>query len=309
MDDEQEQEEGNADGSGNSSNADAVPDYAKLRVLARSIARTGANRVLSFHSRAKVGDGCVRAFATPENQQLLAQLLQEFGAGYKRVRLEGLTAEDSSRQHLLQEFDATPDAVGRATRRNPHDGPDATGTVVLMVHINMAKYRACATDAERDTLLPDDLKGAAGGSFEAVANFLLPLKEEDGEFLQCGSRALKQSRNRQPAEQQQHPQPAEQPEQPQTAEEPAAADEQLPGPPAQQQLPGPPAQQQLPGPPAQQQLPGPPAQQQRSRPTCTAAAQQAQNQTGCSWQPQLTQYRQQRAAQQHCSRPAAPLSV
>lgn len=109
MDDEQEQEEGNADGSGNSSNADAVPDYAKLRVLARSIARTGANRVLSFHSRAKVGDGCVRAFATPENQQLLAQLLQEFVAGYKRVRLEGLTAEDSTRQQLLQQFDATPD--------------------------------------------------------------------------------------------------------------------------------------------------------------------------------------------------------
>lgn len=126
-------------------------------------------------------------------------------------------------------------AVGRATRRNPHDGPDATGTVVLMVHINMAKYRACATDAERDTLLRDDLRGAAGGSFEAVANFLLALKEEDGEFLQCGSRALKHSRNRQPAEQQQHPQPAEQPEQPQTAEEPAAADEQLPDPPAQQQ--------------------------------------------------------------------------
>lgn len=215
----------------------------------------------------------MRAFATPENQQLLAQLLQEFGAGYKRVRLEGLTAEDSSRQHLLQEFDATPDdevfvlascrtigegvdtknanmvffadpkgsyaatiqAVGRATRRNPHDGPDATGTVVLMVHINMAKYRACATDAERDTLLRDDLRGAAGGSFEAVTNFLLALKEEDGEFLQYGSRALKHSRNRQPAEQQQHPQPAEQPEQPQTAEEPAAADEQLPDPPAQQQ--------------------------------------------------------------------------
>jgi hypothetical protein len=107
--DEQEEEGWDDDSSSGSSSIDEQSDYAVLRVLARAIARSGANRVMSFHSRAKVGDVCVRAFATPQNQQLLVQLLQQFGADYQRVRLEGVTAEDGKRQQLLQQFDATPD--------------------------------------------------------------------------------------------------------------------------------------------------------------------------------------------------------
>lgn len=101
------------DGEGGSSEDCRVgegSDAAVLRVLARSIAHTGSGRVLSLHSRAKVGEGCVRSFAVDENRQQLEQLLREFGADWvQAVRLEGLTAEDRGRQELLDEFDATPD--------------------------------------------------------------------------------------------------------------------------------------------------------------------------------------------------------
>jgi hypothetical protein len=106
--DEGEQQQGES--IGDSTSVDELSDSAVLRALARAVARTRAGRVLSFHSRAKVGDGCVTAFATPENQQQLQQLLQEFGADWVQgLRLEGLTAEDGGRQKLLQDFDATPD--------------------------------------------------------------------------------------------------------------------------------------------------------------------------------------------------------
>jgi superfamily II DNA or RNA helicase len=108
-DGEQEEEEWDDDSSSDGGSIDEESDYAELRVLARSIARTRAGRVLSFHSRAKFVDDCVRAFATPENQQLLVQQLQEFGVDGQQVRLDGVTAEDRRRQELLQAFDATPD--------------------------------------------------------------------------------------------------------------------------------------------------------------------------------------------------------
>ena len=86
-------------------------DIEVLRVLARAIARTRAGRVLSFHSRAKAGAGCVNAFATPSNRLVLQRLLlEEFGASWvKRVTLRGLTADDTGRRAVLDEFDATPD--------------------------------------------------------------------------------------------------------------------------------------------------------------------------------------------------------
>jgi superfamily II DNA or RNA helicase len=108
--DEQEGENDEGTSSGDSGGADDLSAEAVLRVLARSIARTRGNRVLTFHNRAKAGASSVRAFATPQNQRRLQQLLREFGASWvKRVRLEGLIAEDSRRQEVLQQFDATPE--------------------------------------------------------------------------------------------------------------------------------------------------------------------------------------------------------
>jgi hypothetical protein len=87
--------------------------------------------------------------------------------------------------------------------------------VVLMVHIDMAKYQACSTDAERSTALRQDMRNSARGDFAAVANFLLALKAEDAAFLYeaSGSR-----------QQQQQPVPQQQPEQQETVEEVAAVD-------------------------------------------------------------------------------------
>jgi hypothetical protein len=73
-------------------------------------------------------------------------------------------------------------SIALVTRRNPDD-PDAYGTVVLMVHIDMAKYQACSTDAERSTALRQDMRNAARGNFAVVANFLLALQAEDPAFM------------------------------------------------------------------------------------------------------------------------------
>jgi hypothetical protein len=108
-------------------------------------------------------------------------------------------------------------AVGRATRRNPYDGPDARGTAVLMVRINMAKYQACSTDAERSAALRQHMRDAACGNFAAVADFLLALKAEDEAFLYVQRERPRGNRQQQPSE------PQQQPEQQDTSEEVAAA--------------------------------------------------------------------------------------
>jgi hypothetical protein len=74
-------------------------------------------------------------------------------------------------------------AVGRATRRSALDGPDDLGTVVLMVHVDIDKYRACRSDKERNAALRQDMSSGSG-DFTPVADFLLALQQEDPSFLQ-----------------------------------------------------------------------------------------------------------------------------
>lgn len=84
-----------------------------LDVLARAIARTGASRILTFHSGARKGNDAVIHFATSANRQLLQQHLQQLGGKHcsSRVILRGITTETKGRRQLLSEFDSSPDDV------------------------------------------------------------------------------------------------------------------------------------------------------------------------------------------------------
>jgi hypothetical protein len=95
-------------------------------------------------------------------------------------------------------------SIALVTRRNPDD-PDAYGTVVLMVHIDMAKYKACSTDAERSTALRQDMRNAARGNFAVVANFLLALQAEDPAFMYAQCERRPGSGKPQPPKPQQQP--------------------------------------------------------------------------------------------------------